>query len=107
MLLYLPNNMFVLNALLYIFLRWLESSSYALYTKRHIFKKFVFGASKNYSCKYKINDLFILFISSLFKVDLHLPYKKPINVNNNTAYISFNKLPNNIDNNETKYVIIR
>ena len=51
--------------------------------------------------------LFILFISSLFKVDLHLTYKKPINVNNNTTYIYVNKLPNNNGNNETKYLIIR
>ena len=48
-----------------------------------------------------------LFISSLFKVDLHLAYKKPINVNNNTAYISVNKLPSNNDNNKTKYLIVR
>ena len=48
-----------------------------------------------------------LFISSLFKVDLHLTYKKPINVSNNTAYISVNKLPNDNDNNKTKYLIIR
>ena len=50
--------------------------------------------------------LFIYFISSLFKVDLHLAYKKPINVNNNTAYISVNKLPSNNDSNKTKYLII-
>ena len=48
-----------------------------------------------------------LFISSLFKVHLHLAYKKPINVNNNTAYISVNKLPSNNDNNKTKYLIVR
>ena len=51
--------------------------------------------------------LFILFISSLFKVDLHLTYKKPINVSNSTAYIYVNKLPNNNDNNKTKYLTIR
>ena len=50
---------------------------------------------------------FILFISSLFKVDLHLAYKKPINVNNNTAHKSVNKLPSNNDNNKTKYLIVR
>ena len=49
----------------------------------------------------------ILFISSLFKVDLHLAYKKPINVNNNTAHKSVNKLPSNNDNNKTKYLIVR
>ena len=48
-----------------------------------------------------------LLISSLFKVDLHLAYKKPINVNNNTAYISVNKLPSNNDNNKTEYLIVR
>ena len=42
-----------------------------------------------------------LFISSL-----HLAYKKPINLSNNTAYISVNKLANN-DNNKTKYLIVR
>ena len=47
-----------------------------------------------------------LFIYSLFKVDLKL-IKNPINVNNNSAYISVNKLPNNNDNNETRYLIIR
>ena len=52
--------------------------------------------------------LFIyLFISSLFKVDLNLAYKKPINVNNNTAYISLNKLHSNNDNNKTEYLIVR
>ena len=49
---------------------------------------------------------FVLFISSLFKDDLHLAYKKPINVNSNTAYISVNKLPSNSDN-KTKYLIGR
>ena len=48
-----------------------------------------------------------LFIYSLFKVNLHLAYKKPINVNNNTAYISVNKLPCNNDNNKTEYLIAR
>ena len=52
-----------------------------------------------------ISLLFV--ISSLFKVDLHLAYKKPINVNNNTTYLSVNKLPSNNDNNKTKYLIIR
>ena len=46
-------------------------------------------------------------MSSLFKVDLHLAYKKPININNNTAYISINKLPSNNDNNKTEYLIVR
>ena len=46
-----------------------------------------------------------LFIYSLFKVNLHLAYKKPISVNNNTAYISVNKLPCNNDNNKTEYLI--
>ena len=50
---------------------------------------------------------FILFISSLFKVDLHLAYKKPINVNNNTAHKYVNKLPSNNDNNKTEYLIVR
>ena len=44
---------------------------------------------------------------SLFKVDLHIAYRKPINVNENTAYISVNKLPSNNDNNKTKYLIGR
>ena len=44
---------------------------------------------------------------SLFKVDLHIAYRKPINVNENTAYISVNKLPSNNDNNKTKYLIVR
>ena len=43
----------------------------------------------------------------MFKVDLHLAYKKPINVNNNTAFISVNKFPINNDNNKTKYLIVR
>ena len=51
--------------------------------------------------------LIYLFISSLFKVDLHLAYKKPINVNNNTAYMSVNKLPSNNDSNKTEYLIVR
>ena len=49
--------------------------------------------------------LFIYF--SLYKVDLHLNYEKPINVNSNAAYISVNKLPNNNNNNKTKYLILR
>ena len=56
----------------------------------------------------QVKEMFIcLFISSLFKVGLYLIYKKPINVNNNNVHISVNKLPNNNDNNETKYLIIR
>ena len=51
-------------------------------------------------------NLFIyLFISSLLKTDLHFIYKKPINVNTNTTYISFNKLPNNNDNNESTIIM--
>ena len=50
---------------------------------------------------------FIYFISSLFKVDLHLAYKKPLNVNNNTAYIYVNKFPSNNDDNKTEYLIVR
>ena len=46
-------------------------------------------------------------MSSLFKVDLHIAYRKPTNVNENTAYISVNKLPSNNDNNKTKYLIGR
>ena len=48
-----------------------------------------------------------LFIYSLFKVDLHLAYKKPKKVNNSTAYISVNKLPSNNDNNKTEYLFVR
>ena len=33
--------------------------------------------------------------------------KKRVNANNNTAYISVNKLPSNNDNNKTKYLIVR
>ena len=55
-----------------------------------------------------LSNLFIyLFISSLFKVDLHLAYKKPMNVNSNTTYISVNKFPCNNDNNKSKYLIVR
>ena len=43
----------------------------------------------------------------MFKVDLHLAYKKPINVNNNTAYIFVYKLPSDNDDNKTKYLIVR
>ena len=50
--------------------------------------------------------LIYLFISSLFKVDLHLAYKKPTNISNNPAYISVNKLPSNNDNNKTKYLLV-
>ena len=53
---------------------------------------------------YLFIHLFIYLISSLFKVDVHLTYKKTINVNNNTAYIYVNKLPNN---NETTYGVIK
>ena len=42
----------------------------------------------------------------MFKVDLHLAYKKTANVNNNTAYIFINKLPSNYDNNKTEYQIV-
>ena len=52
----------------------------------------------------RTGSVIYLFISSLFEVDLHLTYKKLINVNNNAAYISVNKLPNNNDNNKTKYL---
>ena len=51
--------------------------------------------------------ILFIFISSFFKVDLHLAYKKPINVNNNTAYISVNKLPHKNDNNKAKHIIVR
>ena len=51
--------------------------------------------------------IFFLIISSLFKVDLHLTYKMPINVNNNITYIYVNKLPYNNDNNETKCLVNR
>ena len=47
--------------------------------------------------------LFIIIISFLFEIDIHLTYKKLMNVNNNTVYISVNKLPNNNYNSETKY----
>ena len=51
---------------------------------------------------------FIFIISSLFKVDLNLTYKKPIiKVNNNNVHISVNKRPNNNDNNKIKYFVIR
>ena len=46
------------------------------------------------------------YISSLFKVDLHLALKKPTNVNKNTAYISVNKLPNNSDSKKTAYLTV-
>ena len=51
--------------------------------------------------------IFFLIISSLFKVDLHLTYEKPINVNNNITHIYVNKLPNNNNNNETKCLVNR
>ena len=50
--------------------------------------------------------IYFVFISPLFKVDLHQAYKKPIKVNNNAAYISVNKLPSNNDN-KTEYLIVR
>ena len=40
-------------------------------------------------------------------VDLHLAYKKPINVNNNTVYISVNNVPTNNDNNKSEYLIVK
>ena len=43
--------------------------------------------------------IYILYI-------LHLAYKKPINRNNNAAYISVNKLPCNNDSNKTKHLIV-
>ena len=62
----------------------------------------------NRECSWKKTHLFYyLFISSLFKVDLRLAYKKPINVNNNTAYMPVNKLPSNKANNKTKYLIVK
>ena len=44
---------------------------------------------------------------NVMSFDLNLTYKKPINVDNNAAYISVNKLPKNNNENETKYLIIR
>ena len=43
----------------------------------------------------------------MFKVELHLAPKQPINVKNNTAYIFVNKRPSNNDNNKTKSLIVR
>ena len=37
----------------------------------------------------------------------YVAYKELIDVNNNTSYISVNKLSNNNDNNKTIYLIIR
>ena len=42
-----------------------------------------------------LKDYLFIFISSLFKVDLRLVYKKPIN-----------KLPSNNDNDKTEYLIV-
>ena len=53
-----------------------------------------------------LSNLFI-YLFLLFKVDLHLAYKKPMNVNSNTTYILVNKFPCNNDNNKTKYLIVR
>ena len=44
-----------------------------------------------------IHSFIYLFIPCSFKVDLHLTYKKPINVNKNTVHLSINKLPDNTD----------
>ena len=73
--------------------------------KHDFFKSYLFAAAVIEWSRVNLN-LFYLLNSSLCKVDLHLTYKKPIHVNNNVAHISVNKLPNNIDNNETKYVMI-
>ena len=43
----------------------------------------------------------------MFKVELHLFSKQPMNVNNNTAYIFVNKRPSNNDNTKTKSLIVR
>ena len=53
------------------------------------------------------NSIFQLENSSLLKADLHLAYKKLINVSNNTVYISVNKHPSNKENNKTEYLIVR
>ena len=72
------------------------------------------GRSLHRSCSHGAFNSFYLFIFYFFisiffisKVDLHLAYKNPINVNNNTAYTSVNKLPINNDNNKTEYLIVR
>ena len=58
--------------------------------------------------RFPVNNIYLfIFISSLFRVDLHLAYRKPMNANNNTAYISTNKLPSNNDSNKTEYLIVR
>ena len=51
--------------------------------------------------------IFIFIIPSLFKIDLHLTYKHPINISNNRAHISVNKFTNNNDNNKIEYFVIR
>ena len=51
-------------------------------------------------------NLFFQIYLYLFIYYLHLAYKKPVNLSNNTAYISVNKLASN-DNNKTKYLIVR
>ena len=53
-----------------------------------------------------LKSILHIYLSIYFffvKVDLNLAYKKPINVNNNTAYISVN----NNDDNKTEYLIVR
>ena len=59
------------------------------------------------SCQEFVPQIYLFIYFSLFKVDLHLNYEKPINVNSNVAYVSVNKLPNNNDNKKTKYLILR
>ena len=60
-----------------------------------------------YDVAKEILFIYLFIISSLFKVDFNVGYKKPINVNNNTAYISINKLLSKNDNNKTEYLIVR
>ena len=84
--------------------RWYDKNS--IFELKHgFFKSYLFAAAVIEWSRVNLN-LFYLLNSSLCKVDLHLTYKKPIHVNNNVAHISVNKLPNNIDNNETKYVMV-
>ena len=57
---------------------------------------------------YLLIYLFVLCLrltSAMLKFDV--AYKELIDVNNNTSYISVNKLSNNNENNKTKYLIIR
>ena len=68
---------------------------------------FLFLLSNSFVTVIADRNEFYLFFSSLFQVDLHLAYKKPINANNNTAYISVNKLLSYNDNDKTKYLIVR